>query len=41
MGLSICRSIIEAHEGRMWVAANQPRGTVFHFTVPTHPGRAT
>ena len=37
MGLSICRSIIEAHGGRLWVTANQPRGAIFHFTVPTHP----
>jgi PAS domain S-box-containing protein len=34
MGLSICRSIIEAHEGRLWVTANVPRGAIFHFTVP-------
>jgi C4-dicarboxylate-specific signal transduction histidine kinase len=37
MGLSICRSIIEAHGGRLWVTANLPRGAIFHFTVPTHP----
>jgi C4-dicarboxylate-specific signal transduction histidine kinase len=37
MGLSICRSIIEVHGGRLWVTANQPRGAIFHFTVPTHP----
>jgi PAS domain S-box-containing protein len=36
MGLSICRSIIEAHRGRLWVTANLPRGAIFHFTVPTH-----
>ena len=36
MGLSICRSIIEAHGGRLWVTANLPRGAIFHFTVPTH-----
>jgi signal transduction histidine kinase len=36
MGLSICRSIIEAHEGRLWVTANLPRGAIFHFTLPAH-----
>ena len=34
MGLSICRSIIEAHGGRLWAEANEPRGAVFRFTVP-------
>ena len=34
MGLSICRSIIEAHGGRLWADANEPRGAVFQFTVP-------
>jgi PAS domain S-box-containing protein len=34
MGLSICRSIIEAHGGRFWVSPRQPHGTVFRFTVP-------
>ena len=34
MGLSICRSIIEAHGGRVWATANVPRGAVFHFTLP-------
>ncbi|WP_429451672.1 ATP-binding protein [Paraburkholderia sp. WC7.3g] len=37
MGLSICRSIIEAHGGRLWASANVPRGAVFQFTVPVHP----
>jgi PAS domain S-box-containing protein len=34
MGLSICRSIIDAHGGRLWADANQPRGTIFQFTLP-------
>jgi signal transduction histidine kinase len=34
MGLSICRSIIDAHGGRLWAEANQPRGAVFRFTLP-------
>jgi C4-dicarboxylate-specific signal transduction histidine kinase len=34
MGLSICRSIIEAHGGKLWAEANEPRGVVFQFTVP-------
>jgi PAS domain S-box-containing protein len=34
MGLSISRSIIESHEGRLWAMANSGRGTTFHFTLP-------
>jgi signal transduction histidine kinase len=38
MGLSICRSIIEAHEGQIWVTADKGRGAIFHFTLPVDPG---
>jgi PAS domain S-box-containing protein len=34
MGLSVCRSIIDAHGGRLWADANEPRGAVFWFTLP-------
>jgi len=34
MGLSICRSIIDAHGGRLWAEANEPRGALFQFTLP-------
>jgi signal transduction histidine kinase len=34
MGLTICRSIIEARGGRLWVTANEPRGAMFQFTLP-------
>jgi Histidine kinase-, DNA gyrase B-, and HSP90-like ATPase len=38
MGLSISRSIIEAHGGRLWPAANGDYGASFHFTLPTEEG---
>jgi signal transduction histidine kinase len=34
MGLSICRSIIEAHGGRLWATSYEPRGALFQFTIP-------
>lgn len=34
IGLSICRSIIEGHGGRLWADAQQPCGAVFRFTLP-------
>jgi C4-dicarboxylate-specific signal transduction histidine kinase len=34
MGLAISRSLIEAHGGRLWAAANTPHGAVFQFTLP-------
>jgi C4-dicarboxylate-specific signal transduction histidine kinase len=34
MGLSISRSIIDAHGGRLWADVNEPRGAVFRFTLP-------
>ena len=37
MGLAICRSIIEAHGGKMWAGANEPRGAIFQFTLPLAP----
>jgi signal transduction histidine kinase len=34
MGLAICRSIIEAHGGRLWATRCEPRGALFQFTIP-------
>ena len=36
MGLAISRSIIQAHDGRLWATPNTPRGAVFQFTLPAH-----
>ena len=39
MGLAISRSIVEAHGGRLWATANEPRGAVFQFTLPADSKR--
>jgi signal transduction histidine kinase len=40
LGLSICRSIIEAHNGRLWASPNVPRGAIVSFIAPAHPAAA-
>ncbi|MDR3538546.1 MAG: PAS domain S-box protein [Acetobacteraceae bacterium] len=37
IGLSVCRTIVEAHGGRLWVEPNPAGGTVFRFTLPLEP----
>ena len=34
LGLSVCRTIVDAHEGRLWAVNNADGGATFHFTLP-------
>ena len=40
MGLSICRSILNSHEGRLWATSNDEGGTTFHFSLPRQTNKA-
>jgi signal transduction histidine kinase len=40
MGLAICRSIVEAHGGRLRALPAEPHGTLFEFTLPSKPADA-
>jgi signal transduction histidine kinase len=39
MGLAICRSIIEGHDGRLWASAGTEGGAVFQFVLPANTAR--
>jgi signal transduction histidine kinase len=41
MGLAVCRSIIEAHHGRLWGSPGEGAGTTFSFTLPVQPSVAS
>jgi hypothetical protein len=38
MGLAVCRSIVDAHRGRLWAESSNEAGTIFSFTLPVQPG---
>jgi signal transduction histidine kinase len=40
LGLAICQSIIQSHDGRIWVASAPGSGSVFHFELPAARGAA-
>jgi two-component system sensor kinase FixL len=40
IGLSICRTIVQAHGGRIWFEPGANGGTAFHFTLPSGEGKA-
>ena len=41
LGLAICKSIVNAHGGKIWAQSLQGQGTTFRFTVPTQPAKAS
>ena len=41
LGLAICRTIINAHNGRLWATNNSDFGASFYFTLPSYPGKTT